>query len=250
MLNQMENNDIDKIFRDAFEKAEETPNSNIWDKIEQELETEQNVIPISKRNTWAKYAIAACTLLILGIGYRLSKNNEEIVIKDEKIALIEDKKTDINIPKDQRINDVSNDFPLEKPRTELNEISFAKEVSTAKNQETRHQALVEEVYPSEIEIEELASIDNSHELNVIQVTEIEPVKQLIENTEEIPETMYASTATESPKHSNVVTNVLNKITENIELSDSKNIRFSADDEGSIRIDIINSLVKNRFKKRK
>ena len=51
----MDNNDLDKIFRDAFDEAQETPHHKVWDNIEAKLDEKSSgkVIAFLKKN-WTK----------------------------------------------------------------------------------------------------------------------------------------------------------------------------------------------------
>lgn len=269
----MEEKDIDKLFRDAFEQAESNPPSDMWKRIEAELDKEDNIVIFCKKNKFSflKYVAAAVLLLSMGIAVYLNQGKENIRLTDnsnpkqiEKIEIAPIPETTEN-EKDTKIVQTStaeeqNIKPLKKvlAQATLNqkEVS-AKQVSAQHTVTRKTQDDVENVYIAEETDEksfqiathdvEVPNKDVSSQIPVRQVTEVEQLKPLIEPEEEI-DNMYASQPAE--KNNTVVTNILNAISENIEISAKKDVRFRSDDEGSIRIDFINSLVKNRIKKRK
>src|SRR5690606_38026397 len=81
----MESQDLDKLFRDAMEHAQETPSSRVWEGIQQELKKEKKVIPFHKKYR-AQISIAAMFLLFFGIGLSLYK--KPIPSRTEKVNKI------------------------------------------------------------------------------------------------------------------------------------------------------------------
>lgn len=242
----MKNNDLEKLFRDTFNKAEETPNPLIWNKIEEQLDVEEKIIPIkNKRNTWFYY-IAASLLLIGTFSYIALKNNQNIDIHNttNEYTLIQAES------KDMEVNDKQVE-PLTFPSPTLEKEKIKKHTVAIKKNIIAHQH-IEKVTIEELPMEENITTLSKPDLNIAitpilrQVTEIEDIKPLIELDEE-SETMLATTNNENK---NVITTILNTITENIDTKTNKELRFYADDEGSFGINIINSIAKNRNKKRK
>ena len=164
------------------------------------------------------------------------ENDEDIIVQNDELQ--SDRNTVFLSPE--------NDIKEAKSISNRHVNSTLQYATTDKIQNPNNEETIEEKVVVEQANRHIALIEN--ELPIVQVTEIEDIQPLIP-VEEETETMYAS-AESVKKGNNTVTNILNKIAENIEIHDSKNLRFSADEEGSIRVDLINSLVKNRFKKRK
>ena len=254
----MKEKELEELFRSRFNTAEETPNPSVWNNIEQALD-QTPVVPIRKKNkTWRYASVAAAAVIALTIGYTQLTNTFHPEQHTEYAVL---PKSTVHPTEDQMSS------LMETPKTTAHtptEVAIASRPTIAAlTPAISHTPAPQQVISEVVETLELAekaprephsAINTQHiqtvptELSIIQVTEIEDLKPLVPVDEEL-ESLYASTAT-STSTSNVVTTLLNKITENIDVLDSKNLRFSADEEGSIRLDIINSLVKNRFKKRK
>ncbi len=83
----MESQDLDKLFRDAMEHAQETPSSRVWEGIEQELKKEKKVIPFHKKYR-AQISIAAMFLLFFGIGLSLYKIRSLLQLSRKKTFLM------------------------------------------------------------------------------------------------------------------------------------------------------------------
>ena len=85
---------------------------------------------------------------------------------------------------------------------------------------------------------EIDSLNRAPQLTLSSI-DVAPLKPLIENPEE-EETMLASTDKQS-----VITKLLNTVSGAIAPEHSKNIHFSKDEEGTLKIDLNNSLVRTR-----
>ncbi|WP_140937869.1 hypothetical protein [Sphingobacterium lumbrici] len=266
----MEEKDIDNLFRDAFEQAESNPPSDMWKRIEAELDKENNSIILSKKDKFSLFKYAAAAVLLLGVGVavyvlnqekaRLTNNSNPKQTEKKEIASIpETTKKEIKVAQ-ASTSEEQNIKPLKKVVAQAvpNKKELPAKQVSAQNAATRKtQDNVENVYTPE-KTEEKSFQIATHDVNVPnkdissqtpvrQVTDVEQLKPLIDPEEEV-NNMYASQPVEN--NNTIVTNILNAISENIEISTKKDIRFRSDDEGSIRIDFINSLVKNRIKKRK
>jgi len=88
----MEDKDLDKLFRDAFIEAEETPRQDLWNSIEAELNDQGKIISIKKKNNWWAYAAAAVLLISFGsyFGTRFySSEQDENRLEKQHLASIE-----------------------------------------------------------------------------------------------------------------------------------------------------------------
>lgn len=256
----MKEEDIDRLFREAFHEAEETPNRNVWQRIERQLD-ESKKKPVRlpfRKQTWIRYAGAA--ILLLGTTFGLLKlnykgdtqsvyRNETIIAqkqesKEKSLRMqhpesIEQEQLDTNKDKQEKIQNANIAVAIQSQRLEEQEsydrVNVDLKIGDLAESKPKLLSLkgVEEGYTSSIPVH--------------QVTEIEDIKPLI-NLDEETESMYAQTPHETVNKT-VVTSILNTISEKIEVSTTKDIRFRADEEGSFRIDILNSLVKNRNKKK-
>lgn len=259
----MKEEDIDRLFREAFHEAEEIPNKNVWQQIEQQLD-EKKIIQIpSRKYGWIKYAAAililASTFMLTKVIYNTdgTRQDSDAVItaqhseaKPDTMASLEqieqltiqedaDRSRDDN-KKDQTVRIASiNLHELPESKTGIKEASKRNNIEIIVND-------LEETKPMLTGLGDFHQADGTN-IPVRQVTEIEDIKPLIDLDEET-ESMYAQAPHET-SNKNIVTSILNSISEKLEVSPTKDIRFRADEEGSLRIDILNSLVKNRNKKK-
>lgn len=248
----MESKDLDKLFRDAFEQAEETPSSRVWEGIEQELAPKKKVFPFPVKYR-AQLSIAATSLLFLGVGIALY--NKPIFSGhqklDEVLAHLEQNKE--NSPTSEKEKEIESSIYTTKNQhivasskiddgNNLNArvISSSEDIGYEKmnSNETTRQVTFDSRNNLELVEVELASVD----INFQEIINIQP---LIENTE--PLVAYAMEKEEAKP--TLVTRMLNGITKNIisrgiDIQDNKEIEFRNDEEGSIRLNIINSFAKN------
>jgi len=259
----MKDQDLDKLFSDNLKDHEITPPTSVWQGIESKLE-EEKIIPIKRNKNWQIWTIAACCLLALGFSIKIllfqenkeSLNSKEIVLNKEIIqdnssvttideplqALIE---PDLNQKNEDKLVASVEQKSIKKPVRR----SFVKE----KNQEPEDKTIVfaksqdskDKLIPAEkmdiISPIELGDIDqNKIELSAVEVVPIQPLVNIIEQ-EEI---MYAEVKKEPKKKQSIFTNILNTLTENLNPT-SKSVKFSSDEEGTIKIDLYNSIAKTR-----
>lgn len=261
----MKEQDIDSLFRDAFHEAEEKPSKNVWEQIEKKLDELETPAPLlsNRRYAWLKYAAAA--ILFLGAGIFLAKikhSNEnqsfdqrETVIAQLPTNILETTTDNKNTPYiETKLENTKHKKNKQNARARLASTSQLSQLNVkSKEKELNNRvqqrldiADLEETKPGSIDLIQFShSIATTHP--IYQVTEIEDIKPLIDLNDEM-ESMYAQSPHDNT-NKNIVTSLLNSITEKIEVSTTKDIRFRADEEGSFRIDILNSLVKNRNKKK-
>ncbi len=259
----MKEEDIDKLFHNAFHEAEETPSNNVWKQIEKKLDEHRLPVQITpRRYTWIKYAAAALilmgtTLILLRTNYKTelsssaveetdiiaeaTRNNGAITEPIEQTAPLASEGIDRHYVKPNLSQQIT--------ATERIKLISDKLDKTAQSQRKNIDLVtncLEETKPILANIKDIQQI-NITDIPVRQVTEMEAIKPLIDLDEDT-ESMYAQAPHETA-NKNIVTTILNTISEKIEVSPTKDVRFRTDEEGSFRIDIINSLVRNRNKKK-
>ncbi|MGN0002473.1 MAG: hypothetical protein ACI35V_03475 [Sphingobacterium composti] len=248
----MESKDLDKLFREAFEQAEETPSNRVWEGIEKELKQDKKVIPFYLKYR-TQLSIAAMFLLCFGIGLTFYKKpipsgKEKI---EEVLSSIEQKAVPNSNPQapvdkilaESSMNTVSKHIDEEMLAFTTEEIQ-EKEATTDRSEYNMN-------YPDEInpinevvDIEDrLAYVDANVEISKPhkdEVITIEPLDNIRSN--------YAYSVPQEEIKSSIVTRVLNGITKNIitksiDIQDNKEIEFKNDEEGSISLNIFNSLAR-------
>ncbi|WP_164122467.1 MULTISPECIES: hypothetical protein [Sphingobacterium] len=257
----MKEEDIDRLFREAFHEAEETPNQNVWQRIERELdESKKKTVRLPwRKQIWVRYVAAAILLLaatfgLLKLSYKSDTQSpdgsETIVAKKQENN---QKYTTIQHSENTEQVQIATDKNKEE-KIHRTDIVLAIQPQRVEKQKSYDRVNVdlkigdlEESKPKLLNLKEVQEVYTSN-IPVHQVIEIEDIKPLIDLDEET-ESMYAQAPHETA-NKNVVTSILNTISEKIEVSTTKDIRFRADEEGSLRIDILNSFVKNRNKKNK
>lgn len=85
MKHSEKNNDLDNMFKDAFEGFEMEPSSKVWNGIEQELDKKKKGVVIQ---IIRKYSIAASIVLVLGIGVYQYNNitNDKVINNSSTLA--------------------------------------------------------------------------------------------------------------------------------------------------------------------
>ncbi len=78
------------------------------------------------------------------------------------------------------------------------------------------------------------------DLVAVEVAPIQPLVNIIEHEE----VMYAEAKKEPKKKQTIFTNILNTLSENLNPS-NKAVKFSSDEEGTITVDLFNSIAKTR-----
>jgi hypothetical protein len=262
----MENKDLDKLFHDTFNDAEQTPNDQVWQNIEAALDKQkQNIVPLQRKKgfSWWSYAAAASVLVTLGIVFWTVEIAEDSTKQQRQIAMqpsanettvwqgeqheevptavIKGPEQEYSIAEQTQTNIVATTTqPKEMPAPSIHP-------AEKKTIPTLDREGIESTVPNTDR--PLATVHMVSTPPTYKVTEVEDIKPLIEPEEEV-ESMYASTSTKGQGKTTILTSLLNRISENVEISDTKEIRFSADEEGSLRVDVLNSLARNRNKKRR
>ena len=250
----MESKDLDKLFQDAFEHAEEAPSNRVWESIEQELTKEKKVIPI-----YIKYrtqlSIAATFLLFFGVGLMFYK--KPIPSGHEKIEEVLSAIEKQTIQPNSNIKESEIDRSVETPTNTLSTIleipTLAKSLEEKQIKEDVYVEVdnsadyVQEVQQKEeiVEIENnLASVDADVEITNSHINEVKTLEPIYNDVE----SSYAVANQREHTKSSIVTRVLNGITKNIltksiDIQENKEIEFKNDDEGSITLNIFNSFAK-------
>ncbi|MDH5828352.1 hypothetical protein [Sphingobacterium faecium] len=245
----MKDQDLDKLLRDHFDNLDIQPSTDVWKKIVLELD-EQKIVPIKKKTSWLKAIVAAAAILIcVGIASFLlqhqSGNNAENIRYAER-------KIDNEIITPQKVTPKVAPVIIEK------QVQFSgKSVNNAnphENKSVQPIASYTEVIPSEkqqafqrlkVDKEQPIMVVVDTQTQAARVVEYIPIKPLVENPEE-ENSMMASTNANSQT---VVTKVLNILSKTINQGNGPEVQFSNDDEGSLQIDLLNSLVKNKKRKK-
>ncbi len=252
----MNDEQLDKLFKKGLTDFEIDPGAEMWAKIEAELPAEPKIIPLWKRQG-VRYA--AALIILGGFAAIIFLQRSEAPQQRQQVA-----RTDIRpsifetMEKQQQIADALNESPLAQPIAATKVDKRSKQVSqptvaVAQIIEPRASTLKLDLQIPELQV---ATIEAAHTdtfpptLVSTQVVEVDPIRPLIENPEE-EESMLANAPKAPAKvQQGIVTGILNRISDVVNPDDSKTIHFSNDEEGSLRIDIFNSLVKNRKKIRR
>lgn len=255
----MNDEQLDKLFQDQFNNMERSPDDDVWKKIALDLDSdEKRIIPIWKKS-WVRYA--AAIVLIGGVSIWAVRNiDEQTVEKSAHIARqTQQPEAAEDVTEKVQTNELDNALPTKTAEQKEERIAMITPVERKTQKEGIKDDGIEKrqdhrmrirVQLPEVKLVAFKSVTtenfNNDKLKTHQVVEIDPIQPLIENPEE-EETMLAA----RPSHgTGLVSGLLNKISDVVNPDDSKTIHFSNDEEGSLRIDIFNSLVKNRTKKRK
>lgn len=252
----MNDEQLDKLFKDEFSKLEMTPDEGTWESIAADLDKQKIIVPLWRRN-WVRYA--AVVLLTAGVGTWAVRyyNQGQQPTPSERVASVPEKVI-VQRPTEYQLP-AATSAPLQRSdKTDKRLLTaLPQHPNVSQQQQTvvakRHEEPVTHrntVYLHEVETAALTRTTadgfSNERLRTHRVVEIDPIQPLIENPEE-EEMMLASRPSSG---AGLVPGLLNKISEVVNPDDNKTIHFSKDEEGSLRIDIFNTLVKNRNRKRK
>jgi len=253
----MNDEQLDKLFKKGLTDFEVDPGAEMWAKIEAELPAEPKIIPLWKRQG-LRYVAA---LIILG-GFAaiiFLQRSEEAPQKLQQIAQTGAQQGRIETTeKQQQVAEAPNESPLaqqaeatkvdKRPKQVSQPTVAVAQVIEAKGSTPKLDLQIPELQVATIEAGRTDTFPPT--LVSTQVVEVDPIRPLIENPEE-EESMLANAPKAPAKvQQGIVTGILNRISDVVNPDDSKTIHFSNDEEGSLRIDIFNSLVKNRNKIRR
>ncbi len=251
-MNKMEDKELDKLFQDTFTEAEEAPSQEVWTKIEASLPDTKEIVPLYSQRRWWLYASAAVVtigLTYFGITYQI-KENEKPYTDKEVISAATDVNEDI-LNKDR---DEKNPTTVELNTTELAISTSSRQIASKAVETTAVTEKIKPIYIENLSTADitLAQVNIDESLTaapkIIQVVEIEEIKPLIEPDEETEYMLAEAPQQITENNKNIITTLLNTISENIDSKSAKEIRFYADEEGSFGINIINSIAKNKKKK--
>lgn len=251
----MESKDVDKLFRDAFEHAEETPSPSVWSNIEKELAQEKKVIPFHKKYR-AQLSIAAMFLLFFGVGLSFYMSPVDIQTEkiDELLSSMEKENNESRTTSSSSNSVESNiEVKIEKqsPKPSNNSMLAYKNDNEAKEVVVTKQKVLptDEVAQQRTEHLEKENIIATVDVEIVSPKlDYEELVSLPTIKEDVQNPVAFSTTKEEVK-SSIITRVLNGITKNIitksiDIDEKREIEFKNDEEGSITINILNSLAKN------
>ena len=244
----MKDQEFDKIFKDNLRDLEVNPPENLWEKMESALDQEQPA-KVKKMLPWKTWSIAATLLLALGFTFKLSQFMEEQVDpKKEYLAKI---KEEAESPKPEQVVTEKLEAPITKEEVVLQEAKPNARTIALKEQpkkaavipvESRQQVQVPALQPMEtaMEFEGAGSLTREAEPLTAKSTApqanlaIEPTEAILNKTE---------IASNKPKQGLFV-RLLNNVADNINII-NKDVEFSEDEEGTIKIDLSKLITKTK-----
>lgn len=254
----MNDEELDKLFKEQLEHHPVPPRKDNWHQIESQLDQEK-AVPV-RRLGWVSYAaIAIGCLSLVALLYKIITQPTPAL----DVPIIAHK--EISSPPTSTVQEssksIQTEIPVAKHAEQLKEQevakteTFALEVS-APEQKNDVNELLPRVEENRLELVELKPADLSLPLTAglhidykapqEYTISIPPIAPLIDSPE-TEESMLASTRKPAE---GIVPGILNRISDALNPTDNATFQFSKDEEGFLRLDIVNSLVKNRNKKRR
>lgn len=253
----MNDKELDKLFREKLEHHAIPPKKNIWDQIQTELDAKK-VMPIRKRN-WISYA--AIVIGCLGIAALLynilqpttTPNVRSAVQKEAQTVptdaiekLPESKRSEIpsktEYTADPQLATTKTDVKKRPIREQKESIQEGQEETPGTDERT-----LELVALKPAELSPLYTDTLWHEETLKQhAVEAPPIAPLID----YPETEESMLASAQKTAKEFIPGILNKLSDVLKGGEDARIQISKDEEGFLRLDVVNSLVKNRNKKRR
>ncbi len=274
----MKEQDIDKLFREGLENHQSEPSAALWDKIAKQLDEEQtpvHTLPKAKNSHWWRYATAACALIAVGLFAYLRQENikhSESTKHIAQVSSIENTPSEDSTIQDSEIVTTTN-VSQEERKLAVSSEGDAKEhkiIATVDQQEdarimastissrndvkkvlVSEPALAEELVNTEsveiptvqpAQVTQLASVN----MPTRYVTEVDPIKPIIEPFEEEEDMMIAGTLRKATTQ--VFKKIINVVNENTTGQIAKDIFVTKDEEGSLRLEVGNLFARNRTKK--
>lgn len=252
----MKDQEIDKLFADGLRDQEITPAASIWQGIEAKLD-EEKIVPLRKKSTVYVWMIAACLVLALGFTIKMFLFQENTSVESSPTLAQQEDPMEEVIAKPI----AQAPIPVEK------EIAEAPTPVTSKAESQNNEVLLDQTPRRPAKNLALAKVENSERENIILPTpalnvvttidmddidekpadlvavEVAPIQPLV-NIIEHEEVMYAEAKKEPKKKQTIFTNILNTLSENLNPS-NKAVKFSSDEEGTITVDLFNSIAKTR-----
>lgn len=260
-IRHMKDQELDRLFSEGLKDQEIPAPASVWDHIEEQLDAEK-IQPIKRKNRLYIWTVAASIVLAIGIASTLflSKEGEQEQIVQE-LTQQSDAPEKIEDPLPNAEAEQNNDKPVElliakKPvvkqktfakNNKEEEKEIRKEFSQPEQRIAKASIVAEKDHtePSKemllltkVDLHELAV--SELELNTAEVAPIQPLVNIIEQEE----VMYAEAKAEPKKKQTIFTTILNTLTQNLNPLD-KTVKFSSDEEGSLKIDLHNSIAKTR-----
>lgn len=249
----MNDKELDELFKEQLSNHTARPREDIWHQIEGQLEQEK-VIPV-KKVSWVGYAAMAIGCLgLIALLYIIMQSTPAGDIPT--IAQNEVSTTPTNTAQESSIP-VQPVDPVIKGHTEQSEqevtkiqasvqsASRLKQKNPVSKPEERHLELVE-LKPAGVSPSLTAGLNIDDKAPQEYAVSVPPIAPLIDS----PETEESMLASNRKPAEGIVPGILNKISDALNPTDNTTIQFSKDEEGFLRLDIVNSLVKNRSKKRR
>lgn len=257
--------DIDRLFRDALHDQESVPSPDLWNKISEQLDEEQKIVPMASARrrpiAWAKYAAAACLLIGLTVGYFAWQNDgitteSTLVQQDNKEATQEKRIADIMPTQEHREEPMQESTPVRRQAAEEMEGIIASVEQPVVVPPLSH--IVEEDHVEFVDIQAEATSNEAPVVEDIQYAIVETPTELptaglmgdeiepmaIASTEsesratmsrlfDEDENLIAETVGKTAK--TVVGSLLDRVSDNISNATGKEVSISTDEEGSLRI---------------
>ncbi|PRD46411.1 hypothetical protein [Sphingobacterium haloxyli] len=254
----MNDKDLDKLFQEHLERHSVRPRNNIWHQIENRLD-QKKVVPV-RRLSWISYAAMAVGCLgLITLLYNTMTLKEDASIT----AQTEIPTTAVTNTGRESSNLARTVIPVIKEQVERSEQEVTKKeefmqmasISEKKDPVNEHLSLTEEprvelvgLEPAGVSVGLTAGLDMDVDDKAPQkyAISVPPVAPLIDSPE-TEESMLASTRKPTE---GIVPTILNKISDALNPTDNTTVQFSKDEEGFLRLDVVNSFVKNRNKKRR
>ncbi|WP_312695891.1 hypothetical protein [Sphingobacterium mizutaii] len=252
----MKDQEIDKLFSDGLRDQEIIPEASIWQGIEAKLD-EEKIVPLRKKNNVYIWMIAACLVLALGFSIKMFLFQENTSVESTPtLAQHEDPMEEVMakpiaqapIPVEKEIAEAPTPV-ASKAENQNNEVLLdqtprrpAKNLVIAKVENPERENII--LPTPALNVVTTIDMDDIDEkpadLVAVEVAPIQPLVNIIEHEE----VMYAEAKKEPKKKQTIFTNILNTLSENLNPS-NKAVKFSSDEEGTITVDLFNSIAKSR-----
>jgi hypothetical protein len=254
----MNDKELDKLFKEQLEHHPVPPKKDIWQQIESQLD-QKKVVPLRKLS-WVSYAamtVGCLGLIALLYNIMIMQSTptgdiptiaqKEVSTRPTNTAQEPSRPAQPVIPVVKGHSGPSKQQEVAKTEAFVQKVSMREHRNTERLSRTEERRLeLVELKPAGILHALTADLHIDDDTQQEYVISVPPVAPLIDSPE-TEESMLASTRKPAE---GIVPGILNKISDALNPTDNATIQFSNDEEGFLRLDIVNSLVKNRNKKRR
>lgn len=247
----MDENNIDSIFRERFGEAEKSPSPEVWRRIEAALDEQAAMgAPRRRRKNMNRYAAAAVLLLVAGIAFliiQIQRPEEITTPKPATEIARQPTRTTLDPERSGQARIVMQQVPeMQASIPARATVPRARSIRRSASRAAENGNLNAEIASLSV-LDDVAvkpTLDDPNGEVILAAVEI-PTAPSVQPEEAVLEIAMqeeagrtsADAAPPKERNRNIITTLLNTLSENVISGENKGIQFRADEEGTLRIAI-------------